>query len=79
MTDLFLFQIPEFATLYLLLIKLLLYVGGFLYLVFAFLVTRQVRLMKQTLETPLSPTMTLLGWVHFAFAVAVFVLFLMIL
>ena len=79
MTDLFLFQIPEFATLYLLLIKLLLYVGGFLYLVFAFLVTRQVRLMKQTLETPLSPTMTLLGWVNFAFAVAVFVLFLMIL
>lgn len=79
MDQLFLLQIPELEAVYLMLVKGFLLMGGFLYLIFALLVTRQIKLMKQTLETPLSATMTLLGWIHFAFAIAVFVLFLLIL
>lgn len=56
--------------------KLLFVVGALLYLVFAGIVIRQIQLMKNTVQTDFSPFVQILGYVHFAFALVVLLLFL---
>lgn len=44
--------------------KIFFIIGGFLYLIFAVVVIRQIAIMKKSLITPLSPFITTLGYVH---------------
>ncbi|HQM15598.1 MAG TPA: hypothetical protein PLM16_00090 [Candidatus Woesebacteria bacterium] len=62
----------------LLIFKLLLDVGGVLYLVFAVVVVRQISIMKKTLITPLSPLISLLGYLHLLFAILALSYFLLL-
>ncbi len=43
-----------------------------LYLLFSFVVIRQVSVVRKTLITPFSPVLVTIGWVHFGVALAVF-------
>ena len=60
-------------------VKLFFIVGGLLYLVFSFVVVRQIAIMKRTIITPLSPLVTTLGYVHMAVTAGVVFLFWMML
>lgn len=51
----------------------------FFYVVFAFVVTRQVTIMRKTLITPFSPVLTTVGYIHLAVAIIFFVFFLLVL
>jgi len=54
-------------------------IGALLYLVFAFVMVRQISIMKKTVITDLSPTITLLGLIHLIVSIMVFVGFLLFL
>jgi hypothetical protein len=73
------FQIPELELVFLLIVKVFLLLAAFLYLVFAILVTRQISLMKQTLETPFSGIVSILGWLHLLAALFVMLIFALVL
>ncbi|MFZ5438228.1 MAG: DUF5657 family protein [Patescibacteria group bacterium] len=60
----------------LMIFKYLLISASFFYLIFAFVVIRQISIMKRTLITPVSGKITLLGWIHFGFALTVLFSFL---
>lgn len=47
-----------------------------LYLLFSFVVIRQVSVVRKTLITPFSPALVTMGWVHFGIALFVFVFML---
>jgi len=79
MEQLILFQIPELEVVTLALVKLFLLGAALLYVIFAILVTRQISLMKQTLETSLSGLVTLLGLLHLLVALIVLLLFVILL
>lgn len=49
--------------------------SAILYIIFAFLVIRQIQVMKKTLVTPFSPIFITLGFIHLAAAVIVGLLF----
>ncbi len=49
-----------------------------LYLAFAFVVIRQITVMRKTLITPFSPIIAIVGYIHFAIALLVFFFFLML-
>ena len=57
--------------------KWFLVIGAGFYVVFAFVVIRQISVMKKTLITVLSPNITMLGYLHMVFAVGVFATFLL--
>lgn len=59
--------------------KLLFLSGIALYIVFAFMVVRQVQLMTQTITIPFDPILRLIAWVHLFLAIGVFLLALIIL
>jgi hypothetical protein len=59
--------------------KLLFVLFAFLYLIFAFVVTRQIKVMRTTLITPFSPFVRVLGYTHFIFASIVFLSFILFL
>lgn len=61
------------------LLKGLFVTAFFLYIIFAFVVIRQVRLMSQTITTPLEPVLRLAAYAHFFLVLAVFVLAVIIL
>ncbi len=63
----------------LLVLKLFYIVGGMLYFVFSLVVVRQIAVMKKTLITPLSPTVTMIGYVHLFATIASIIFFLLIL
>ncbi len=48
------------------------------YIVFAFIVIRQVKSMSKTLETTFSPVIQLFSYIHFAVAVIIFLLYMML-
>lgn len=79
MDELIMLQIPDLDILTLAIVKIFLLSASFLYLIFAILVTRQISLMKQTLETPLSGLMTLFGFLHLIIALVVLLLFVILL
>jgi hypothetical protein len=62
-----------------LVVKVFLCFAIFLYIVFAFVVVRQVSIMLNTLELGFETPIRILSWVHLLFAVAVFVLAVLIL
>jgi hypothetical protein len=59
--------------------KLLFVAVALLYVVFAFVVTRQIKVMRTTLITTFSPVVRIIGYLHFLYAVAVFILFVLFL
>lgn len=62
-----------------LLVKLLFLVGLGIYLLFAFIIIRQVGLMNRTLKGTLDIGVRVLAWIHFLAAIFIFVLALAIL
>lgn len=61
----------------LMLFKLLLIIGGGFYVIFAFIVIRQITVMKKTLITVLEPEIFILGWLHLLAAIGLFVYFIL--
>ena len=59
--------------------KILLCFALFLYVIFAFVIVRQVTIMLATLELGFETPIRVLSWLHFLFAVGVFVLAVIIL
>ena len=55
-------------------LKVFVIIGFGLYAVFAFIAFRQISLMTRTIETPLSPTLRLMGIVHFLASLGLIVL-----
>jgi hypothetical protein len=61
------------------LFKTLFLIGGGLYVIFAFIVIRQVDIMRKTLITEFSSIFTTLAYLHFGLSLAVIALYLAIL
>ena len=61
------------------LFKLLLVLTALLYVGFAFVVTRQIKIMRTTLITTFSPWLRLLGYAHLSLAILVLAFFIIIL
>lgn len=59
--------------------KLIVLFGLAVYIIFAFIVVRQVKLMTQVVSGILSGFLNVLAWLFFLFAIAVFVLTLLFL
>lgn len=59
-------------------VKLLLIVAGILYLIFGFIVTRQITVMRNTLITSFSPLLNLLGLVHLGVGAVVLLFFVLL-
>lgn len=57
------------------LIKILFLVGFGIYVAFAFIATRQIGIMRKTIITTFSPVVTILGYMHLAAAVLVWLFF----
>lgn len=64
---------------YTLFLKVLFLIVFFLYTVFAFIMIRQVKIMGQTVQTSLEPILFIVALVHFAIALGLFVLALLLL
>ena len=64
-----------FDTALLAFVKLLFIIGGALYFLFAFVVIRQISVMKKTLITQLELEISFLGWVHLALTTGLFLYF----
>lgn len=64
---------------FLLFLKILFVLAAMFYVGFAFVVTRQIKIMKTTLITTISPTITFVGYLHLIFSVLVLIMFLLIL
>ncbi|MCB9813378.1 MAG: hypothetical protein H6772_03150 [Pseudomonadales bacterium] len=63
----------------LILIKYMFILGGVIYVLFAFLIIKQVSLMSKTLSTTFSLNNKILGYVHFIASVLVLIYFLLVL
>ncbi|MCX6706414.1 MAG: hypothetical protein NTV24_04950 [Candidatus Woesebacteria bacterium] len=50
-----------------------------IYIIFALVVIRQIKLMSETLDMGLNLPIRFVGWAHFLFAVGIFVIALLIL
>lgn len=61
------------------LFQFLFIIVAILYIAFAFVVTRQIKIMRTTLITSFSPLVRVIGYAHLLIAVGVLVLFLLIL
>lgn len=59
--------------------KILFVAVAVLYVAFAFVVTRQIKIMRTTLITSFSPLVRVLGYAHLLMAIGVLALFLLIL
>ena len=59
--------------------KVLFVLAVFLYLVFAFVVTRQIKIMRSTVITPFSPVVRIIGYVHLLIAFIIFISFILFL
>lgn len=59
------------TSLFFLIIKVMVLIGLGIYVVFAFVVIRQIAVMIRTVNTPFSFPARLLGYIHFAIAIAV--------
>ncbi len=58
------------------LLKMIFIAAGLLYLLFAFVVTRQIHIMKNTVSTPLSGVVLLIGYLHLFIALGVLFFFI---
>lgn len=57
-------------------LKALFIIGGALYFAFAFIVIRQIAVMKKTLITPVGTQVSFLGWLHLALTTCLFLYFI---
>lgn len=62
-----------------LIVKIFLCFAILLYIVFAFVIVRQVSIMLSTLELGFETPIRILSWIHFLFAITVLILALVIL
>lgn len=69
----------DLQLLILLLVKVLFIIGAFLYLIFSFVVVRQIYLMRSTLVTPFSNVIIWLGFGHLILAFSVLFSFIILL
>jgi len=53
--------------------------GGFLYIIFAFIIIKQIKVMKNTLITSFSPAIQLLGIAHFIYSIIIVIVYFAIL
>lgn len=53
-------------------VKIFFLIGFFLYILFAFLVVRQIEEMRRTVVTPLSPIIQVVGYLHLLFSIVAF-------
>lgn len=60
-------------------VKTLFIIGGVLYVLFAFLVTRQISIMSSTVQTTASATIKLLGLAHLIISILVLIYFFTVL
>ncbi|PIU02116.1 hypothetical protein COT66_01890 [Candidatus Shapirobacteria bacterium CG09_land_8_20_14_0_10_49_15] len=60
-------------------LKILFLMGFFIYLAFAVIVVRQVKLMSQTLNGILDLPLKMIAWIHLLVAIGVFLLALIVL
>ena len=60
-------------------VKYMFVIGGFIYLLFAYLVTKQISLMSRTISTTASAKNKTLGYVHLVVSVVVLIYFLLVL
>lgn len=60
-------------------VKGLYIIGAILYLVFAFVVIRQIQVMRNTVLTPFSSVVQALGIIHLLMALAILILFITVL
>ncbi len=67
---------PSIGDLFYLLLKVFFILAGILYLIFAFVVTRQIHVMRSTVITPSSEIIRLLGLIHLVLAFGVLVFFI---
>jgi hypothetical protein len=70
--DLFQVTPVDLTGLFFLFIKILILLGFFLYILFAFLAVRQIEEMRQTVVTPLSSLIRVVGYVHLLLAIGAF-------
>ncbi len=59
--------------------KILFIIGAVLYVIFSFVVIRQIAIMRQTVMTAFSQVIQLIGYIHFIIAIAVLLLFIIML
>ena len=57
-------------------LKLLFVVSFALYVAFAFVMTRQITIMRKTIITDFSPMFTIVGYIHLLAAILIFFFFL---
>lgn len=60
------------------LVKAFFIIGFILYVIFAFIATRQIQVMRKTVETPLSGFITLIGYAHLLLAILAMVVVLLL-
>lgn len=73
-----LFQLTNTA-LFVTIVKALFIICAFLYMIFSFVVVRQIDLMRQTIITSFSTVLQFLGYLHFLLSVCVVILFFLVL
>jgi membrane-anchored glycerophosphoryl diester phosphodiesterase (GDPDase) len=67
------------SVLFLGLLKFIFIFAAILYVIFSFVVVRQISLMRQTVVTSLSPFLRLIGYLHLLLSIAVVAIFFIIL
>lgn len=89
--NVFLFQIllaPETSTpifpdstmsLFYLVLKIMFIIGALIYLIFSFVVVRQIHIMRSTLITPFSSFVQIIGYIHLLIALGALLLLIVIL
>jgi hypothetical protein len=67
-------QLPYFSvnSLLMQIVQILFLIGFALYIVFAFIATRQIDVMRKTVVTPLSPFIQVIGYLHLLLAIGAF-------
>lgn len=59
--------------------KVMFVIAAILYVLFSFVVVRQIELMRKTVVTSLSAFLQLIGYIHLVFSILVVIIFLLVL
>jgi hypothetical protein len=76
MTDL---MFSEWSSAAWLVVKLAFLMGILLYVIFAYIVTKQVKLMNDTIEVGFENAMKIVSYIHFAISIFIFILAMIVL
>jgi hypothetical protein len=60
-------------------LKVMFIIAAILYVLFSFVVVRQITLMRQTVVTSLSSFLQLIGYIHLIFSILVVIIFFLVL